>query len=193
MEEKKLNEKESLELIAQMISSTKQRFEGGSSKPFLIFGYTTVIIALLVYLLISKTANYQFHWLWFLIPIVGYFGMYLSRKKNQRRTKNQIDFIIRTVWFVNGIACFIIALGAFYVRIPILSMIVLLMGICTAITGLIIKSKLISISGFIGMFSSTLLFLINGNEKILVFGLVFLVTMIIPGHILNFKTNKKDV
>lgn len=193
MEEKKLNEKESLELISQMILSTKRRFEGGSSKPFLVFGYTTFIISLAVYFLVVQTGNYLFHWLWFLIPIIGYTGMAISRQKTQITAKNQIDYIIRIVWLVNGAACILVSFAAFYVRFPILSIMILLMGICTAITGLIIKSKLVSISGFIGMASSAALFVIKGNDQILAFGFIFLVIMIIPGHILNLKKNKKNV
>ena len=42
MEERKLNEKESLELIAQMIQNTKNRMETNCGMPFLLWGYTTV-------------------------------------------------------------------------------------------------------------------------------------------------------
>jgi len=38
MEEKKINEKESLELISQMIQSTKEYMEIGSGKPFHLLG-----------------------------------------------------------------------------------------------------------------------------------------------------------
>lgn len=41
MEERKLNEKESLELIAQMIQNTKNRLETNCGMPFLFWGYTT--------------------------------------------------------------------------------------------------------------------------------------------------------
>jgi len=185
MNEKILNEKESLELISQMILRTKERFEGGSSKPFLVFGYTTFILSLLIYFLILKTGNYYFHLLWFLIPIIGYSGMRISTQKLESKSTNQIVKIIKTVWLVNGIACVLIAFGAFFVRIPVLSIMVMLMGICTTITGIVINSKLISISGIFGILSSAALFMINGNEKILVFGFVFLFMMIIPGHILS--------
>ena len=50
MENKKLNEKESLELISQMIQNTRTRVEKDGGTPFLIWGYGTVIISLLVWL-----------------------------------------------------------------------------------------------------------------------------------------------
>lgn len=43
MEERKLNEKESLELIAQMIQNTKNRLETNCGMPFLFWGYTNYL------------------------------------------------------------------------------------------------------------------------------------------------------
>ena len=43
MEERKLNEKESLELITRMIQNTKDRMAENSGTPFLLWGYVTVI------------------------------------------------------------------------------------------------------------------------------------------------------
>ena len=55
MEERKLNEKESLELIAQMIQNTKNRLETNCGMPFLFWGYTTLFVSLLVWFLVVTT------------------------------------------------------------------------------------------------------------------------------------------
>ena len=47
MTNKHLNEAESLELITSMIQDTRARLARNSGTPFLIWGYTTVAIALL--------------------------------------------------------------------------------------------------------------------------------------------------
>ena len=60
MNDRVLNEKESLELIAQMIQNTKSRMTRNSGAPFLIWGYTTIIVSLLVWFLLKETGNY--HW-----------------------------------------------------------------------------------------------------------------------------------
>ena len=49
MEDKVLTEKESLDLISQMIRNTRSRLEDNSGIPFLIWGYTTVIVAVIVH------------------------------------------------------------------------------------------------------------------------------------------------
>ena len=58
MEERKLNEKESLELIAQMIQNTKNRLETNCGMPFLFWGYTTLFVSLLIWFLVVTTGNY---------------------------------------------------------------------------------------------------------------------------------------
>ena len=57
MEERKLNEKESLELIAQMIQNTKNRLETNCGMPFLFWGYTTLFVSLLVWFLVVTTGK----------------------------------------------------------------------------------------------------------------------------------------
>ena len=52
MEEKKLNERESLELITRMIQETKNKLEVGDGNVLLIWGYVSVLTAILVYVLL---------------------------------------------------------------------------------------------------------------------------------------------
>jgi hypothetical protein len=193
MEEKNLNEKESLELISQMIRNSRHKLEDGNGMPFLVWGYTTFFISLLVYYFIHKTGDYHYHWLWFLIPVIGSIGMYITKKDGAKHACNYVDRIIGNIWTVIGIAAFLISLSAFCVRLPILSFMILLMGMGTALTGLVIKFKPVIITGFIGMACSVVPFVINGNEQIIVFGVIYLIMMVIPGHILNYQSRRRHV
>ncbi|MDR3651865.1 MAG: hypothetical protein P4L34_02700 [Paludibacter sp.] len=196
MEEKNLSEKDSLELISQMISNSRQKLEDGNGIPFLIWGYTTFFVSLVVFYFINVTGDYHYHYLWFLIPAIGSIGMFISERKKTKYSGHGMNFIERVIgniWTVIGIAAFIISVGAFFVRIPILSLVILLMGIGTALTGLVIKFKPVTISGFIGMASCVVPFVMKSNEQILVFGVIYLIMMVVPGHILNYKGRKKHV
>lgn len=84
MEERKLNEKESLELIAQMIQNTKNRLETNCGMPFLFWGYTTIFVSLLVWFLVVTTRNYYWQYLWFLLPIIAGTGTYLPHVISSR-------------------------------------------------------------------------------------------------------------
>lgn len=196
MEEKNLNEKASLELISQMITSSRRKLEDGNGIPFLIWGYTTFFVALAVFFFINTTGDHHYHYLWFLIPVIGFVGMFIAKRNKAKHAGHAMNFIervIANIWMVIGIAAFIISVGAFFVRIPILSLVLLLMGIGTTLTGLTIKFKPVIISGLIGMASCVLPFIMEGNEQILVFGIIYLIMMVVPGHILNCKGRKKNV
>ncbi|HHU95991.1 MAG: hypothetical protein QM237_06775 [Bacteroidota bacterium] len=188
MEEKQLNEKESLELITQMIRNTQQRIEKGNGIPFLIWGYTTVLVSLLVWYLLSTTGNPNWNYLWFLIPVIGFPAMMWAIRKQEKGVKTYIDKVIGYVWIVVGIAGLVVSASAIFLwSLPILFIVILMMGSGTAITGLIIKFRPIIFSGFAGILLSFLCLIVKGYESILLFALIFLVMMVIPGHILNWK------
>ncbi|HHT23301.1 MAG TPA: hypothetical protein GXZ87_08340 [Bacteroidales bacterium] len=192
MEEKKLSEKESLELIAQMIRNTQQKLERGNGIPFLIWGYTTVAVSVLVWYLFSSTGNPYWNFLWFLIPVIGFPTMMWNIRKQEKGIKTYIDKVISYVWIAFGVAGIVVSTSAMFIwTLPILFIVVLLMSVGTAITGLVIQFKPIIFSGFAGMLLSYLCLLVKGYEVILVFALIFLVMMVIPGHILNWKGRKK--
>lgn len=196
MNEKQLNEKESLELITQMIKNTRQKLEKeGSGNYFLVWGYTTIAVSLAVWYLLTTTGNYHWNWLWLAIPVIGYSVMLLTFKKKEKYPRTYIEKVISYVWIVLGISCFFPSIATLFVYdFPILFMVILLISIGTAITGLIIRFTPLSIAGFVGMFLSILcLLLINTDEVILVFAGLFLVIQVIPGHILNYKSRKKNV
>lgn len=192
MEEKKLSEKESLELIAQMIRNTQQKLERGNGIPFLIWGYATVAVSILVWYLFSSTGNPHWNFLWFLIPVIGFPTMMWNVRKQEKGIKTYIDKVISYVWIAFGVAGIVVSTSAMFLSsVPILFIVVLLMSVGTAITGLVIQFKPIIFSGFAGMLLSYLCLLVKEYEVILVFALIFLVMMVIPGHILNWKGRKK--
>lgn len=191
MEERQLNEKESLELIARMIQNTQQKLEKGNGIPFLVWGYTTIVVSLLVWYFLSRTGDYRMHYLWFLIPVIAGPIMFILFRKNETGVKTYIDRVVGYVWTVIGLTGFMISMVAiFFWNLPILFIIILLMGSGTAITGLVIRFTPIAVAGFLGLALSLLCLFTPGVNQILVFAAVFLVMMVIPGHILNAKGRK---
>ncbi|OJV90962.1 MAG: hypothetical protein BGO34_21970 [Bacteroidia bacterium 44-10] len=191
MEERQLNEKESLELIARMIQNTQQKLEKGNGMPFLVWGYTTIVVSLLVWYFLSRTGDYRMHYLWFLIPLVAGPVMFFLIRKYEKGVKTYIDRVVGYVWVVMGVSGFIMSVTAmFFWNLPILFIIILLMGSGTAITGLVIRFTPIAIAGFVGIVLSLACLFTQGVDQILVFAAVFLMMMVIPGHILYAKGRK---
>lgn len=185
MEERKLSEKESLELITQMIQSTKRSVEKGSGSYFLIFGYLSTAVAILIYTVWKQTGNPQIFWAWWLIPLIGYSIMFFKKRNTPKRVITAIDSIIWKIWLVSGICCCISPIVSMFVRMPILFLEAFIVSSTTTMLGLIIKSKMLTIFGFISIALSYALLFIPNDMHIPAFAAMFVVLMIIPGHLLN--------
>lgn len=188
MEERQLNEKESLELITRMIQNTQRKLEKGNGMPFLVWGYTTIVVSLLIWYFLSTTGDYRIHYLWFLIPVIAGPMMFVLIRKYEKGVKTYIDRVVGYVWIVMGVTGFMISITAmFFWNLPILFIVILLMGSGTAITGLVIRFTPIAVAGFVGIVLSLACLFTQGTDQILVFAGLFLVMMVIPGHILYAK------
>lgn len=192
MEDKKLTEKESLELISQMIQATRDNMEKGSGNLFLIWGYLSTFIALMIYTVWTTTGNHFIFWAWWLIPIIGYPALLYINRKKEKRVKTDIDRIISQIWIVAGACCVVSPIVSLFVQMPILFIEALIINITVAMTGLIIRYKLISTSGVIGIALSYCLLLVNNQYQILIFAGMFVVLMVIPGHVLNAVCARKN-
>jgi hypothetical protein len=195
MEEKNLSEKESLELISNMIQKSQRKSRENNGKTFLIFGYTSVIVSLTIYYLHTISNSLLTNLGWFGIPIIGFALSYLTQRKDNQHGKTIISNMISKVWMVIGGAIFGVSFTPFLVPIPVLPIIILLLGIGTTITGLIVKSKPVTAGGIIGMISTiaVLKFLYDGYNQIAMFAFCIFIMQVIPGHILQYKSNTKNV
>ena len=208
MEEKKLDAQESIELITRMIRNTRQRLERHSGRPFLIWGYTTVAVSLLNYSLNIAGADPAWSLSWFLIPVLGILLMRLFPEKKGSEPRTEIDRIVNSLWIVCSLALVPIFLFSFLhglsYRPSLFALITLVMAIGTAATGLIVRSKVYTAAGFLAMAGSVLFALhdfrlgrlaqtvgidaVRLNNEILIFAAIFVVMMVIPGHIINRRS-----
>ncbi len=208
MEERKLDAQESLELITRMIRNTRQRLERHSGRPFLIWGYTTVAVSLLNYSLNIAGADPAWSLSWFLIPVLGILLMRLFPEKKSSEPRTEIDRIVSALWLVCSLSLIpIFSLCLFHgwnYRPSLFALITLVMSIGTAATGLIVRSKIYTAAGFLGMAGTAAIAIWDFylkhlpapqridcymlNNEILIFAAIFVVMMVIPGHIINYRT-----
>lgn len=208
MENNNLTEAQSLELITSMINDTRNRLARNSGTPFLIWGYTTVTIALLNCVTTYMQLSHYWNFSWFAIPFIGWMGMMLFYKK-EKGARNIIDRVISIVWCVLSVAYLWIFIGSTIYRAPILYYTILFMGVGTLITGLVIRHRTTQCCGIGAMICSLayplLTFLALKSDtatinilqswawiEIAYFAAIFFVMMVIPGHILNHKYNRKE-
>lgn len=207
MQKSNFTEEQSLELITSMINDSRARLAHNSGTPFLIWGYTTVAISILNYLLFQY--DVKCWWLWWLIPIIGWAGMMIWGKRDNG-AKNYIDRVISIIWSVIGVSFVWIMFAFVYYHAPILFLVILMAGMGTTMTGYVIRDKSTKICGIVAMASSVLFPLKHWlmiryvdfndlalqaewmNIDCLLFAAIFLFMMVIPGHILNRKFNSKN-
>ncbi len=187
MEDKKISERESLELITRMIQETKERNNKLAAYPMLIWGYATVCVTLLIWYLSVFAYAPHIQYLWFLLPLTaGPITFLVNRKQEQTGVKNYIDRIIGYIWMVIGSIGLLVSVIAFALPIQILFIISLLMSTGATLTGLVAKFKPLVICASIGIVLSFIFPFIDGRiEQLPLFTIIFVLIMIIPGHIMH--------
>jgi hypothetical protein len=93
-----------MELISRMIQNTRNRLENHAGRPFLVWGYTTVGIALLNYWFNIAGCHPAWCFTWFLIPIIGCLLMRLFPDKKPTEPRTEIDRIVGKVWLVSSLS-----------------------------------------------------------------------------------------
>lgn len=192
MEEKILNPEQSMELIARMIQNTRRRMERNAGLPFIVMGYLTAAVSLAIWYGFSHGGNYNWNYLWFVIPLVGLsFGLgRWYRHDRMKETTTYIDRIMGYIWLTFGAVGFLLSMLSIFVRLPIFFIIVLLMGLGTALTGLVIRFTPCTVAGiFSALVLAPLCLFVQGVDQCLIFAATFIVMMVIPGHILNYRSN----
>ena len=200
MEEKRMNEAESLKLITSMINDSRARMTKNLGTPFLIWGYTTVAVSICQAVIVACVEEfYPYLWGWFAIPVVGWLLMLLFNKQEKTVT-NYIDRCINALWCAIGVAAFILP----FMGVFVFPSVIMLIGVGTATTAAVVKDKIVKRIGYAAIFSSLLfpfvrlllsrLFTLEqfaGRERYLVECIIFAVIMflllIVSGHILNYK------
>ena len=109
MEDRKLNERESLELITRMIKETQENVARHAAYPLLIWGYTTVVITIVIWFAFLQIDSYKVHYIWFALPaIAGPLTWLFSRKNEKRGVKNYMDRITNQIWLALPICTILI-------------------------------------------------------------------------------------
>ncbi|WP_303036230.1 hypothetical protein [Duncaniella muris] len=206
MEDKKLTEKESLEVITSMIARTKVRYLG-SGNILLMWGYLAVFTSILVWILLAATQQNVWNWLWFAIPVIG-MPLTSIMARREKRTDGAVtysDKITSHLWSIFGVSEIVltfICLGfsliggiKCWTAMPVYTFIAA--PFAEIAQGLIVKEKSLTWGGIVGLaIGMVLVCCVTGKIPLLanwfmpLFILFLVVMMIVPGHIINHKAKK---
>jgi len=209
MEERKITEAESIEIIISMISRTKARLVKGSGNILLMWGYLIVAVTALIWVLLVTTKNPAVNWLWFLIWVIGGIAtpIMVKRKRMASGTKSYTDKLTSQIWSVvglTGIASTLSCLGFLLIggkdswsMMFVFALIIVPMA--EIMQGLVIKESPLIAGGGIGLLIGLLTTCCISSHITLMatwfmplFIIAFAAMMIVPGHILNSKANRES-
>lgn len=206
MEERKLTEKESLEIITSMIARTRERYIG-DGRIMLMWGYLTVVITAIIWTLIGVTHNPVWNWLWFLLWIIGGTLTPIMDKKMQHEkgVKNYSDTVTSRIWSTVGFSSIVataiclafLLVGGIDAWSMMFAIALVIVPFAEIASGIVVKEKSLIIGGAIGLSAGLFtMACIAGHVALYaswfmpLFILVWVVMMIIPGHIINYKAKK---
>ena len=198
MEDKKMNETESLELIAQMIQNTRHRLDTGSGNMFLVWGYVAMLVTLVTWAGVYFTKNPEWMWGFWGIPVIGYPLTLILLRKQKQPVKMYGDKVLSEMWQILGLFCMAVVIGATFTKsfALILPLCTLLMSLGSVFTGCIIRYTVFSgLPSFGAALGLDMLFdvwdKVPSHLILLEFALAIVLAMIIPGHILNYKARRE--
>ena len=187
-----LNAAENIALVGRMIDNTRSRMVRNAGRPFLIWGYATVVTTLAVWAAYALFPGRNWYYLWLLLPVFGTaLSLLTMPKADGGRVYTFIDRVIGQVWLVMGLTAWFVSLLSVFgdMPVPILFVILLMMGMGTAITGLVIRFIPAAVGGAAAIVLAPVSLAATGYWVPALFIAGFVAMMIVPGHILNYKSN----
>ena len=192
--EKHMTEAESLSIISGMIRHAKNRFSE-TGHLYLLWGFVIFICCITQFIMLYVFKNQNAYYIWYATWLVAIYQFYyLFKKKKRARVKTYTDEIIGYVWFTFIICSFILV----YILIKnnafqaINASILVMYGMPTFLSGIILRFKPLRIGGFIcWLLAITAMFTVY-QYQLLLLALAVVAAWIIPGFILRAKFKKEN-
>lgn len=206
MDSNELNPEKSLQIISEAIRRSRREFEKNAGTPLIIWGVAILLISLIVWCAWKSTDNPAWNFLWFSTIIFWIVLSFIDKKKEKKvKVKNFLGEIIGYVWISYGI--FAIGLNlifclifnnnsnfeTYFSSVFLILIIGILLGFSALITGLLVKNKWIVIAGIINGLGTPLAvnFFSGGADITLIVSIASLITLLIPGIILNLQSKNE--
>lgn len=209
MEERKITEAESIEIITSMILSTKDRLVKGCGDILLMWGYVIIAVAALIWVLLVITHNPAVNWLWFLIWLIGGIAtpIMAKRKRMDKGVMSYTDRLTSNMWSFVGwtaIVSVFLCLGFLLIGAKdswsmMFAFALIIVPMTEIMQGLIIKEMSLIVGGGIGLLIGLFtMCCISAHIALMatwfmpLFIIAFAAMMIFPGHILNSKAKRES-
>jgi hypothetical protein len=192
--EKQMTGAESLSIISGMISHAKNRFSE-TGHLYLLWGFVIFICCITQFIMLYFFKSNNSYYVWYSTWIVAIYQVYyLLKKRKRQRVRTYPDEIIGFVWLTFIICSFILV----YILIKsnafnaINAGVLVMYGMPTFLSGVILRFKPLKIGGFIcWLLAITAMFTVY-QYQLLLLALAVVAAWIIPGFILRSKFKKEN-
>ncbi|MBA3673932.1 MAG: hypothetical protein H0W75_03090 [Chitinophagaceae bacterium] len=193
--EKQMSEAESLSIISGMINRAKNRFSETGTL-YLLWGWV-ILVCCITQFVSLKYFNYQKGYqVWFLTWLaVIYQFIYLAKTKKREKVKTYTDEIMGFVWLTFMICgvVMVFILIKLKVFVAINPLILVLYGMPTFLSGIILKYKPLIIGGISCWVLALLSPLVPIEYHLLLLACAVIAAWIIPGYLLRSKYKKENI
>jgi hypothetical protein len=194
MQEEKFSAKDSLQLIDSMINQAKNRFSENGFL-YLLWGWMIFFCSIGNFILIQLQwfKHPEIIWTTWWIAVI-FQVVYLAKKKKTEKVKTYSENIINYIWVSFGICMFVLS---FILRQTngwdrICSFALMLYGIPTFLSGVVMQFKSLKIGGIACWILSLLSAFISPVYGLLLLAAGMVAAWIIPGYLLRKKYNEQN-
>ena len=196
-----LSTENSLRIITETMERSRMAIAKNSGKTIGRWGVLVAVTSIVVYFLWSKTGNPAWNLLWFAMGAIGGVFTAVSARNREKVPVNEISRVVGKTWMWYGLlttAFFALIWVAALIRskweqpgvinVNLTMIIVMMMGLASVVSGVVMRMKsIVACSVIATLLSVMFAFLVNGPEQILVFVILGVVGLVIPGLILQNK------
>lgn len=180
----RMTPEDSLDIIGRFMSQTRRSVLRGSYMPFLVWGWTTVAVALTVYVAMRLGDDRRLYLIWFAIPLIGT-PLVMKLQPRQGEVRTSVAKSLNSIWMMLTVLLVGFSAVSFFVPYNVLFAVLMLLSVGCYVTGVLISYPVLQGSSYVGFVSAVLLWLIGGLTQILVFAAAIAVMMIIPGYMMK--------
>jgi hypothetical protein len=195
MDKNNFTPEESFDLIQKHISNFKMNYKE-NAEIFLLWGWILTLASfsnfIILKILHSKEAYHLMGWYslgnWAIFCLIGFIGLFfMDRKINKdKKVYSYLDGYIKNLWTVSAVSFFIATLICIKLNIAPPPIMLLIAGIATTTSGLLIKFKPLIIGGMSFFIFSIATTFVTNEYLALIVGSAIICGYLIPGYFLKY-------
>lgn len=189
-----MTEAESLSIISGMINRAQNRFSETGTL-YLLWGIVIFVCCITQFIMLHFFKYEKAYYVWYSTwLVVIYQFYYLSRKKKREKVKTYTDEIIGFVWITFVICSFLLfyIMLANHAFLAINSCVLVMYGMPTFLSGIILRFKPLKIGGFVCWLLAIGAMFTTYEYQLLLLACAVIAAWIIPGYLLRVKFKKEN-